>query len=68
MGEREAVAERQWKLASYEVAGCPIKTFLRPDGTPDFRRPDRTDSVLKPTPDTVCRANFQRRFATESRR
>jgi hypothetical protein len=42
MGQREVVAKRPWKLASYEVAGGTIKKNLRPGGTPDFRRPVRT--------------------------
>jgi hypothetical protein len=30
------------------VAGCAPKEVVRPGGTPDFRRPVRTDSVLPP--------------------
>jgi len=52
------VAQRHRILASYEVAGRVSKQAVRPGGTPDFRRPVRTDSVLKPTPGTWCRANF----------
>ena len=33
------VAERHWKLASYEVAGRAPKQLVRPGGTPDFRHP-----------------------------
>ena len=58
------VAQRHRILASYEVAGRVSKKVVRPGGTPDFRRPVRTDSVLKPTPGTWCRANFPCRFAT----
>jgi hypothetical protein len=58
------VAKRLWILASYEVAGRAPNKFMRPGGTPGFRRPVRTDPVLKPTPGTWCRANFQRRPAT----
>jgi len=46
------VAERHWILASYEVAGRVPKEVVRPGGTPEFRRPVRTDSVLQPTPGT----------------
>jgi len=46
------VAERHWILASYEVAGRVPKEVVRPGGTPEFRRPVTTDSVLQPTPGT----------------
>ena len=44
--QKVKVAERLWILASYEVAGRASKEFVRPEGTPDFRRPGRTDSAL----------------------
>ena len=37
---------------------------LRPEGTPDSFRPFRTVPHLTRTPGTLCRANFQCRFAT----
>jgi len=56
IGSREATPR---KLASYEVAGNVPVNFPRPEGTPDFHRPVRTDSVLDGEPDTSCLANFQ---------
>jgi superfamily II DNA or RNA helicase len=56
IGSREATPR---KLASYEVAGDAPANFLRPEGTPDFHRPVRTDSVLDGEPDTACLANIQ---------
>jgi len=44
------------------------KEIVRPVGTPDFRRPVRTDSVLNQPPGTSCRANFPCRFATTEMR
>jgi len=55
-GSREATPR---KLASHEVAGDAPANFPRPEGTPDFHRPVRTDSVLGDGPDTSCLANFQ---------
>ena len=56
IGSRGATDRR---LASHEVAGNAPANFPRPEGTPDFHRPVRTDFVLGGEPDTACLANFQ---------
>jgi hypothetical protein len=42
MGVGEVVAERQWILASYEVAGRAPNKIMRPERTSDCRHPVRT--------------------------
>ena len=54
------------KLASHEVAGNAPANSPRPEGTPDFHRPFRTDSVPGGEPDTSCLANIQRPFKTDA--
>ena len=61
------VAERYWKLASYEVAGEPPQKMIRPEGTmetatqcPATSPPSRRDGKCSGTlPDTPCLANFR---------
>lgn len=62
--ERNRVAKRHRKLASHTVAGVSPDSCLRPEGTPDFRRPFRTVSFSHDQPGTACRANIPRRSAT----
>lgn len=66
----KAVSPLRFATAVHDLAefhrGLGIKAT---GGTEDSRPSVRTDSVLKPTPGTGCRANFQCRFATaETRR
>jgi hypothetical protein len=67
IGKGDAVAERRWRLASYEVAGIAPNHCLCLEGTPEFRRPVGTVSFLQQAPGTLCRANFRSRSATRHR-
>ena len=67
--QRRKVAERQWKLASYEVAGgmkknkCPERT----KEASGFQRPFRTQFLARVLPATMWLANFRSPCGTKTR-